>query len=963
MTSTRLAAGGTSDAQPAPRLCSAARRTSHPLPVARWCGSLALLVALTASRAAHADLASGRDKLIAGDYKVAIAELGKVTGKDRPAARVLLARAQLAIGDYAGAEATLAPLAQGQAKDAQAIEAHLVFDRLRQITGRTRDARGDLEQLWKDHPTDRAIRTALGEIRHALGDVVGAKALFDETIKESDANALNLDDPIQTYQLAVAARGTSQFQLANDAFRETLKLSPQLTGAGVEWADLFLEKYAAKLAEQTLEEVFKVNPNDPEAHAAMAQVIVETRYDLAAVRHHLDASLAVNPKNARALKVRASIEIDQNQWDTANRSLDAVLAANKDDVEAIAMKATVAWLRDDTKAYDAEVQRALAIDPAYAELYRIVARSAVREHRYVEAIELEKQAVQLKPDFYEAMAGAGLGYLRLGMEQDGIQWLDRSWSGDQYNVRTFNTRTLFKETIPKDYTFGASKNFRIRYHNDEKAVLSRYLEPTMEKAFADMVRRYGFTPKTPVTLELYADRNDYGIRTVGLPDIAALGVCFGQVITAMSPANGDINWGMVLWHELGHVFAIQLSNSRVPRWFTEGLSEYETLIARPDWRRENDADLYGAVANAALPSIGNLNSEFMQPDTNAVVVAYYQSAVTIEYLVQTYGFPKIVDALKRFGKGQETPDVLQAITGKTIAQLDTELHKYLDIRLKAYAGTFKLPTRGFDDVTKLEIAADAAPRDARARANVALGYYYAGDADKATTAAAAALALDARQPIARYIQAEIVLHQGDLAKAKALFEGLIADGHDSFDLRSRLAQIAEGAGKTDEVELQLCAAKKLDPERSTPYQELAQLYEKTGKLPKALVELEHFAFLEQMDLAPLKKLVVEYAKLGSWAKVRTYGEMATFINPSDPDVLGGLGRAYLELRQPGKALFTYDTMLLTSPPPRRPALVHLGRTRALIALGKKADARAALAQAMATEPENAELLELKARLK
>ena len=104
------------------------------------------------------------------------------------------------------------------------------------------------------------------------------------------------------------------------------------------------------------------------------------------------------------------------------------------------------------------------------------------------------------------------------------------------------------------------------------------------------------------------------MRTVGLPDIGALGVCFGQVITAMSPATGDINWGMVLWHELGHVFAIQLSNSRVPRWFTEGLSEYETLIARPDWRRENDADLYGAVANGTLPSIGDLNSEFMQPD-------------------------------------------------------------------------------------------------------------------------------------------------------------------------------------------------------------------------------------------------------------------------------------------------------------------------------------------------------------
>ncbi|HET9620558.1 MAG TPA: tetratricopeptide repeat protein [Kofleriaceae bacterium] len=926
--------------------------------------ALAAAALLAAGGVARADLTSGRDKLIAGDYKVAIGELAKVGGKDRPAAQILLARAQIATGDYAGAETTLTPLAQaGAAKTPQAIEAHLVLDRLRQITGRTRDARADLEQLHKDLPADRAVRTALGEVRAALGDVLGAKAMFDETIKEFDASKIDLDDPVQTFQLAIAARYTSNFQLAGDAFRGTLKLSPQLTEAGIAWAELFLDKYAAQLAEQTLEEVFKVNPNDPEAHASMAAVITETRYDLAAVRHHLDAALAINPRNARALKVRASIEIDQNQWDTANKTLDSVLAVNKDDVEAVAMKATVAWLRDDTKAYDAQVQRALAIDPAYAELYRIVARSAVREHRYVEAIELEKQAVKLKPDFYEAMAGVGLGYLRLGMEKEGIEWLDKSWSGDQYNVRTFNTRTLFKDTIPKEYTFGASKDFRIRYHNDEKAVLARYLEPTMERAFADMVKRYGFTPKTPVTLELYADRNDYGIRTVGLPDIAALGVCFGQVITAMSPATGDINWGMVLWHELGHVFAIQLSSSRVPRWFTEGLSEYETLIARPDWRRENDADLYGAVANNVLASIGNLNSEFMQPDSNAVVVAYYQSAVTIEYLVQTYGFPKIVEALKLFGKGKETAEVLQAITGKSIAQLDGDFRKYLEIRLRPYAGTFKLPTRGFDDVTKLEVVADAAPKDARARAHVALGYYYGGDAEKAAASAAAALALDAKQPIARYIQAEIALHNGELARAKSLFAGLIVDGHDSFDVRSRLAQIAQTEGKPDEVEAALCAAKKLDPERSQPYQDLAQLYEKSGRMAKALVELEHFAFLEQMDLAPLKKLVVEYGKLANWPKVRTYGEMATYINPSDPDILGGLARAYLELRQPAKALYTYDTMLLTQPPPRRPALVQLGRARALLALGKKADARTAVDKAAATEPENAELIELKAKLR
>jgi hypothetical protein len=448
-----------------------------------------------------------------------------------------------------------------------------------------------------------------------------------------------------------------------------------------------------------------------------------------------------------------------------------------------------------------------------------------------------------------------------------------------------------------------------------------------------------------------------------LPDIGALGVCFGQVITAMSPATGDINWGMVLWHELGHVFAIQLSNSRVPRWFTEGLSEYETLIARPDWRRENDADLYGAVANGTLPSIADLNNEFMQPDQNAVVVAYFTSAVTIEYLAQTYGFPKIVEALKLYGKGKETPEVLKAITGKTIAELDRDFRAYLDIRLAAYKGTFKLPSRGYDDVTKLEIASDAAPKDAAKKASVALGYYYAGDADKAGAAAQLAVTLDPKQPIARYILAEIAVHVGDAKKARQLYAGLIADGHDSYDIRARLAQLAQEANDTQELEKQLCAAKKLDPERSYPYQALSQLYEKQGDTSRADAELEQYAFLEQMELAPLKQLTTDYAKLGNWAKVRTYGEMGTYINPQDLDILGNLAHAYLELNDPGKALYTYDTMLVANPAPRRPALVHLGRAKALAAMNKKADARAALAQAKKTEPENAELLQLEQKLR
>src|SRR5215204_5509986 len=139
--------------------------------------ALALVLVCSLGTAAHADVTTGRDKLTIGDYKTAIAELSKVTGKDQKPSRVLLARAQIATGDYAAAEGTLAPLAQG-GKDAVAIEARILLDDLRRLTGRIADARKDLEALFKDKPDDRAVRTALGEVRHGQGKVVDAKVLF-----------------------------------------------------------------------------------------------------------------------------------------------------------------------------------------------------------------------------------------------------------------------------------------------------------------------------------------------------------------------------------------------------------------------------------------------------------------------------------------------------------------------------------------------------------------------------------------------------------------------------------------------------------------------------------------------------------------------------------------------------------------------------------------------------------------
>ena len=911
--------------------------------------------------AAAADLQSGQAKFLKGDYKAARAELAKVGGKDHGAAQLALARVEVRVGDYANALKRAQKLSKSHNKTV-AADALVLTAEIERILGRSADAIKTLEPLVAKQPTHLRARYVLGLSYLDVGQNQKANALFDQFIKDFNANKINNKNADQMFYVAGAARRLQLFQDANDTFREVVKLNSKLLEANIEWGQLFLEKYAAGYAQQSFDEVLKIDPNHPDAHAGMAEVKLVQSYDLAAAEKHLDAALEVNPKHVPSLIIRGGLEIDQNKWAAAKATFRKVFAINPNSLEAHAGMATIYWLRDDMKSYEAERKKAFAFNPQYAEFYHRVARSAVREHRYDRAIKLELQAIKVNPKYYEAMQAAGTGYLRLGKEKPGIQWLKRAWKGDEYNVRTYNTLDLFEEAIPKYYSFVRTKYFKFRWHNDEKDILRRYVAPLMTRAFESMVKRYKFTPKLPITVELYRDQQHYSVRTVGLPNLGALGVCFGQVITAMSPSSGQINWAMVLWHELSHVFAIQLSHSRVPRWYTEGLSEYETIIARPEWRRENDRDIAAAMADGTLPSVAELNYGFMKPSMRQVVVAYYLSSVTIEYIATHYGFDKIVEGLKLFGKNLETPAVIQKITGKTVKQFDAEFRAFLAKRLAPYKGQFRVPSEGYDNVTKLEIAVAAKPKSARAYADLALGHFFDGDAPKAKAAADKALSLDPHNKLALYVSAELRFRMRDVKGAQKLYQTLVSLGADNYDIRGRLAAIAKYQNDLKTAEKQLCAAKKLDPERSYPYLELSRIYKKQKRDAKALAELETYVMTEQMQPRPLSTLIDEYKTKGNWAKVRTFAELLLDIRLWNADVYLDLGRAYVETGAIKKAIYTYNSALITKPRLRRPALAYIGLTRAWLKNHNKRKARAMLKKALHFEPANAEALKLKAKI-
>jgi tetratricopeptide (TPR) repeat protein len=905
---------------------------------------------------ARADLRSGDDKLLHGDYADAIAAYRAVVkkgGKDAPRAHLRLGRALLLTGDLDGARA---------AAEKAGVDGKVLLAEVHRATGKQAEARALLEEVVKKDPRHLRARAQLGLVYEETGEKKLATAVWNKFYDDYDGGKIE-EKAEPLHYLAIAARHLEDFHGAGDTLQQAVKKDPTYLDANLEWGWLFLSKYNAADAETSFDEVLKIDSRNPDAHAGMARVKLEQGYDVAGAEEHLEKALAVNPAHARALLIRAETQIDNADYEAARKSLGPLLAVSPRHVEAHTLLAAMHWLGDDLAAYERERKLVFAENPLYAPFYHTIAELAVKEHRYREAIALEEEGVKIDPKYWVGLAGIGIGHLRMGDEARGVKYLQEAHRGDKYNVRTYNMLNLFEETIPERYEVIAPAQprgaFRFRVPKEERALLSRYVPRTLARAYQDMVKRYGFTPHQPTTFELFNDPDHYSVRTVGLPNLGALGVCFGQVVTALSPSNGNVNWAMILWHELGHVFAIQISGSRVPRWYTEGLSEYETIIARPEWRRENEIDVWMAMANGTLPSVVELNTKFLRArDMNEMVAAYHLSSVTIEFIARRWGFPKIVEGLRLFGKGKDTAEVIPAITGLSVAAFDAELRKHLDQRLAVYRGSFKVVLSDYDDLAALEKAAAARPTDAAAQAELALGHLAEEDAAGAQTAAQAALALDGKNRKALFVLGELAAERGDLADAEARYRSLVAAGGDGYDVRMRLARLARERGDLRQAELELQTAKKLDPERSDPYLLLSELYSKTSREDEALAEMERYVMIEQMEYPPLKKLIDKHAARQSWAKVRHLGEMALHINTFDADLHLALGHAYRETGAPDASIYELDSALLAEPPLRRPAVAHLGLARAYLLKKDPALARRALEAALKLEPENAEAKEL-----
>jgi cellulose synthase operon protein C len=760
-------------------------------------------------------------------------------------------------------------------------------------TGRWDEAESLLRRQLLEDPKNHAVRSRLSELLWVQGEEGEARILAEFLGSHFNDGLLKKAADLTDLSRSMALVG--RFDDANYAMERAIQIEPKFATAKLEWAHLLLAKYNTADAERTYQEVLEIDSEHPIALVGLARVELQLSNDYTKVRAYLRRAAGDTSEPPAVLLLEAELAILDSNIDAAIALVDKVLENQPKHLEALTIRAACYLLRDETSRFETEVASILKLAPRYARALSEAARYSEQVHRYEEAVALNRRALKIQPNFSTALLGIGIGLSRTGHEDEAFELFRQAFESDPYNVRAFNM-VEFYEKNALEYEFVPHDGFLIRAHQKEYEAVNALVSPLVKKALDQFRAKYEFTPDPYLAIEIFPDRRAFAVRSVGLPMVTPHGICFGKVVVSRSPREGNFNWAQVVWHELAHVFHIQLSRSRVPRWFTEGLAEYETNVKDTAWSRHHDRELAQALFQGGLLSIESLNHGFTHSrDMMGLLRAYHQSSLVIHYLVATHGFSSIPAMLKEWGKGRSTEDVFLETLGRDLVDVNKGFETWLSQRFLGLRGQIGFDVAGLMNDESLSGATTTNLAKPRHWLHKAWHHLARGEARKADKALAKAIEIGQENPNVRANAAAYWTKR--MLPKRALAEGLaVLDlGQDGYDLRLLLGEVSLGLQDAKSALVHFEAAVSLFPDGVAAWQNIARLGEAQGESAFARVARRRIFELDQND-------PVIAMKLFRWAETRGNDELAlrasqrwTEIRPFD--ARSHLARAQTAARQ------------------------------------------------------------------
>ena len=586
----------------------------------------ALLLFGGLSLASAADVDKTRALFAAGNYAEVLRVADQIVNKDTtfnyewPS---LLARAQLALGRYPDALTTVT----NALRHFRTIQLELVAYDVFNANGLTQQATEMLDDLG------RLARSRMRSDTSPTEFVALGKALL----------LLNAEPKL----------------VLENFFDEARRRDPNNRDARLAAGELALDKHDYALAAKIFNEAIKKFPDDPDVLFGLARAYAPS--DRRQMAEALDGTLDANTNHVPCLLLIADQMIDAEDYAEADNMIERALMVNPWQPEAWAYRAVLGHIRNDAKAETSARQTALRFWKTNPRVDNLIGLKLSQKYRFLEGSIYQRQALKFEPEYLPAKIQLAQDLLRLGQEPEGWRLANEVHQRDGYDVSAFNLVALH-DTMSK-YQTVTNGDFILRMTPREAAIYGDRALGLLQRAHDRLSEKYGFHPDQPTMVEIFAEQKDFGVRTFGIPDNPGfLGVCFGHVVTANSPASQadhPANWEAVLWHEFCHVITLGITRNKMPRWISEGISVYEERQANPTWGQTINPHYREMILGGDLTPVSKLSSAFMNPKTPGhIQFAYYESSLVVEYLVQKFGFEALKQILADLGDGVDINETI-----------------------------------------------------------------------------------------------------------------------------------------------------------------------------------------------------------------------------------------------------------------------------------------------------------------
>ena len=778
------------------------------------------LAALVAAERAEADLLRRRGRL--ADALEITDDLLDEDDED-PLTLAVRGRVRLDRGELGRAERTATEAMElAETDEERRAAGHLLAEVLLR-TGRASEVLSVLEELAGgepflvpgERPEDAWL---LASVRDAVGDRAGAERM---------ARSGAATDPDASDWPGLLARAKCQRRIGMlEAASRTLVAADRASRAGpgeepdvlVELADLYFESEreveapGKRSAGRLYRDALEIHPTH---EAALLGQFTLHRFNRRRMSKSPEAILGellkAVPNSVEGLVARAASDLEDGKLVEVRATLARLdeLAPGRRDVRTL--HAALAWVEHDRERTAEILEDLLRDAPLDGRPEREIGGHLSELYRFAEAVDFLRAAVERDPGDYEAWTLLGECLANSGDEKGGLEALTQANEAARGRRDAYRRNlTLVLERMERAYVTESYGSLSFAWRPDAAEVLRTYLVPYYQKAREELSQRYGFTPGA-TTISVFRRHKDFSVRSVGFEGFPALGVCFGPVVTAVSPLSqlrGSFSWARTGFHEFSHVVHLGLSNNRCPRWITEGLATWEEIEKNPTWTRNMRRDLLDAKANGDLIPLRELNRAFRGP---RILFGYYQGGLLCEMLIDEHGFPPMVALLRAFDLGADLDQAFRSVFDVTPEEVDAAFQEFVDGKL---AG-LQIEPRWADRTLRrlqLRLSTDP-PADGAARAGwaedwstVAWGSFQQGRSIDAERALEVLEAAGVDTPRVLFLRGQMAATEGNMALARRTWERAVKAGGREYRSLLALSQLQLGgvAGARDADAAETC---------------------------------------------------------------------------------------------------------------------------------------------------------------